>query len=180
MPVCDAYKSETLIFTPRARIILYISNTNKVYQFILKTITLYIPTSSSTSSLFCTWWYLYLHQYMQFRPRDAWWSMWLFVKQLFLICPLKRRKNCWPNMKPHILDDDWCTVSFSWSNRLCSLSTLWVWLKVCSFLADDGSLQCMINSRFGRICTFKIPEYNIFFYIVYYKNRTAFKMKPYL
>ena len=109
----------------------------------------------------------------------GWWGMWLFVKQLFLICPLKRRKNCWPNIKPHILDDDWCTVSFSWSNRLCSLSTLWVWLKVCSFLADNGSLQCMINSRFGRNCTFKIPEYNIF-YIVYYKNRTAFKMKRYL
>ena len=43
MIILDAYKSETLIFTPRARIILYISNTRKVYQFILKTITLYIP-----------------------------------------------------------------------------------------------------------------------------------------
>ena len=29
---------------------------------------------------------------------------------------------------------------------------------------DDGSLQCMINNRFEHNCTFKIPEYNIYFF----------------
>jgi len=29
--------------------------------------------------------------------------------------------------------------------------------------ADDGSLQCMINNRFGHNCTSKISEYNIYF-----------------
>jgi len=30
--------------------------------------------------------------------------------------------------------------------------------------ADDGSLQCMINNRFGHNCPFKISEYNIYFF----------------
>ena len=28
------------------------------------------------------------------------------------------------------------------------------------FNLDDGSLQCMINNRFGHNCTFRIPKYN--------------------
>ena len=37
--------------------------------------------------------------------------------------------------------------------------------KFVPYFADDGSLDCVINNRFGHNCTFKIPEYNIYMFI---------------
>ena len=41
-----------------------------------------------------------------------------------------------------------CYPHFDWKFALC--------------VADDGSLQSMINNRFGHNCIYKIPEYNIY------------------
>jgi hypothetical protein len=35
--------------------------------------------------------------------------------------------------------------------------------KFAPYFADDGSLHCMINDRFGHDSTFKNPEYSIYF-----------------
>jgi len=46
-----------------------------------------------------------------------------------------------------------------------------------TFFADEGRLRYMINNRFGHNCRFKIPEYNVYFLIVYFKDiATVFKM----
>jgi hypothetical protein len=48
------------------------------------------------------------------------------------------------------------------------------------FFADEGRVRYMINNRFGHNCTFNIPEYNVYFLIVYYKDIvTVFQMKQY-